>query len=78
MQAYAATYSGHAKIDRRVFLADRSQDTSRELEALKMAAAELKKVSGEGTGFEGAECGWVSGVGGVKGRRGLLVQQALH
>ncbi len=55
MQAYAATYSGHAKIDRLVFIADKSQGTARELEALKMAAAELKKVSAA-TGSEGADC----------------------
>ncbi|GAB4814501.1 hypothetical protein N2152v2_001547 [Parachlorella kessleri] len=44
LEAYAATYNGHAKIDRLIFIADKIQGTARELEALKMAAAELKKT----------------------------------
>eukprot|EP00887_Chlorella_sp_A99_P005019 scaffold4.g5019.t1 len=42
LEAYAAQYSGHAKIDRLLFIADRSAGRPAELEALKLAAAELK------------------------------------
>ena len=77
MQSYAATYSGHAKIDRLMFIADRSQGTARELEALKVAAAELKKVSAGGTGWECAQCvgRWWGGCVGGGGWRGLVVQR---
>lgn len=43
-QAYAQLYSGHGKIDRLLFVADKSGGKPLEVEALKMAAEELKKV----------------------------------
>ena len=46
LQAYAANYSGHAKIDRLLFVADRSVGQPLELEALKLAADALKRVGG--------------------------------
>lgn len=44
-QAYAANYSGHARIDRLMFAAEKSVGKPLELEALKLAADVLKKVS---------------------------------
>lgn len=43
-QAYAANYSGHAKIDRLLFAADKSAGKPLELESLKLAADALKRV----------------------------------
>ena len=43
-QAYIADYTGHAKINRLVFIATKSAGKPLELEALKLAANELKKV----------------------------------
>lgn len=44
VQAYAANYSGHARIDRLLFAADKSAGSPLELEALKLAADALKQV----------------------------------
>ncbi|KAL4439259.1 hypothetical protein ABPG77_004161 [Micractinium sp. CCAP 211/92] len=44
VEAYAANYSGHAKIDRLLFAANKSADTPLELEALKLAADALKQT----------------------------------
>ncbi len=60
LQAYSANYAGHAKIDRLIFIADKSQGTAREVEALKMAASELKKVCREHT-----KIGWKRALGQV-------------
>ena len=43
-QAYAANYSGHARIDRLLFAAEKNVGKPLELEALKLAADALKKV----------------------------------
>lgn len=43
-QAYIANYTGHAKVDRLLFIAERSSGKPLELEALRMAHDELKKV----------------------------------
>ena len=57
LQAYAANYSGHAKIDRLLFVADRSTGQPLELEALKLAADALKRVGG----CCGCSCGRAGG-----------------
>lgn len=44
-QAYISSYTSHTKIDRLVFIAERSAGQPLELEALKIAADELKSVS---------------------------------
>ncbi|EFJ45720.1 hypothetical protein VOLCADRAFT_63341 [Volvox carteri f. nagariensis] len=43
-QAYISNYTGHAKIDRLLFIADRTAGKPLELEALRMAHDELKKT----------------------------------
>ena len=43
-QAYIANYTGHTKIDRLVFIAERSAGKPLELEALQLAADDLKQV----------------------------------
>ncbi len=44
LQGYAANYSSHAKIDRLLFIASASKDASVQLEALRLASDEVKKV----------------------------------
>lgn len=44
LQAYIANYSGHAKIDRLMFIANKCQGRPAELQALTMAATALKQV----------------------------------
>ena len=44
LQAYAANYTGHAKIDRLLFVAKASEGRPLELDALKMAVDALKQV----------------------------------
>ena len=44
LQAYAANYTGHGKIDRLICVADKSAGQPMEVEALKMAVSELQKV----------------------------------
>ncbi|PRW44245.1 COP9 signalosome complex subunit 1 [Chlorella sorokiniana] len=44
IEAYAANYSGHARIDRLLFAAEKSVGRPLELEALKLAADALKKT----------------------------------
>lgn len=44
VQAYIGNYTGHAKLDRLLFIAERSQGRALELDALRMAHDELKKV----------------------------------
>lgn len=63
-QGYIANYTGHTKIDRLVFIANKSAGTPLEVEALKIAHDELKKVarfdgrsSDLVTGAHGAWCG---------------------
>jgi len=41
MQAYISNYTSHTKIDRLLFIAERNQGKSLELEALKLAADEV-------------------------------------
>lgn len=43
-QAYIGNYTSHTKIDRLVFIAEKSAGKPLELEALKIAADELKQV----------------------------------
>ena len=43
-QAYIGNYTGHTKIDRLLFVAERGKGTPLELEALKIAHDELKKA----------------------------------
>ena len=43
-QSYIANYTGHTKIDRLLFIASRSVGKDLELEALRIAHDELKKV----------------------------------
>ncbi len=45
MQAYISNYTSHTRIDRLLFISDRNKGTQLELEALKLAADELKQVS---------------------------------
>ncbi|GIL49002.1 hypothetical protein Vafri_5484 [Volvox africanus] len=44
LEAYISNYTGHAKIDRLLFIAERSAGKPLELEALRMAHDELKKT----------------------------------
>ena len=44
VQAYIASYTSHTKIDRLLFIAEKSVGQPLELEALKIAADELKAV----------------------------------
>lgn len=44
MQAYASSYSGHARVNRLLFLASKTVGTPTELEALRLAADQLRKV----------------------------------
>lgn len=46
MQAYISNYTSHTKIDRLLFVAERNRGTPLELEALKLAADEVKQVHG--------------------------------
>ena len=43
-QAYANNYTGNAKINRLVFISEKTADAGLALSALKMAAEDLKKV----------------------------------
>lgn len=43
-QAYAGNYSGNARINRMIFIADKTTDSALALSALKIAADDLKKV----------------------------------
>lgn len=45
LEAYASNYAGHIKVDRLLFVADKALGHPLELEALKMAADELKKAT---------------------------------
>ncbi len=44
MQAYASNYTGNAKINRLVFISEKTADAGLALSALRIAAEELKKV----------------------------------
>ena len=44
VQAYANSYTGNAKINRLVFISEKTADAGIALSALKIAAEELKKV----------------------------------
>lgn len=44
MQAYASNYTGHAKVNRLIFIASKTAGTPLELEALRLAAEQLRKV----------------------------------
>ncbi len=44
MQAYASSYSGHARVNRLLFIASKTVGTPTELEALRLAADQLRKV----------------------------------
>ena len=44
MQAYANSYTGNARINRLVFISEKTADAGLALSALKMAAEDLKKV----------------------------------
>lgn len=46
VQAYIGNYSSHTKIDRLIFIAEKSAGQPLELEALKLAADELRQVGG--------------------------------
>lgn len=43
-QGYAAYYGGHTKVDRLLFIAGASTDASVQLEALRLAHEEVKRV----------------------------------
>ncbi|KAG2488255.1 hypothetical protein HYH03_013245, partial [Edaphochlamys debaryana] len=43
LEAYIANYTGHARLDRLLFVAERSAGKPLELEALRMAHDDLKK-----------------------------------
>jgi COP9 signalosome complex subunit 1 len=45
MQAYASNYTGNAKINRLIFIAEKTTDTALALSALKLAADDLKRVT---------------------------------
>lgn len=44
LQAYISNYTSHTKVDRLIFIADHYQGKPLELEALKLAADEVKQV----------------------------------
>lgn len=44
LQAYISSYTSHTKVDRLLFIAEHSQGKPLELEALKLAADEVKQV----------------------------------
>ena len=44
MQNYASNYTGHAKINRLIFISEKTADAQLALQALRIAADELKKV----------------------------------
>lgn len=44
LQGYASYYTGHAKVDRLLFIAGASTDASVQMEALRLAHEEAKKV----------------------------------
>ena len=43
-QTYASAYTGHARINRMLFIADNAPTTQMQLEALKIAAEEARQV----------------------------------
>lgn len=45
MQAYAANYVSHGKVNRLLFIASKSNDTGIQLDALRLAADEVAPVS---------------------------------
>lgn len=45
-QVYASQFSGHAKVDRLLFIAKKTRGQQLETDALRLAAEELKKVRG--------------------------------
>jgi COP9 signalosome complex subunit 1 len=45
MQNYASSYTGHAKVNRLIFIAEKTADAQLSLAALRIAADELKKVA---------------------------------
>lgn len=47
LQAYISNYTSHTKIDRLLFIAEHNPGKPVELEALKLAADEVKQVRGE-------------------------------
>lgn len=47
LQTYIANYTGHAKLDRLLFIAEKSGHKPLELEALRLAHDEVKKVGAE-------------------------------
>ena len=44
VQSFAGNYTGHAKVNRLVFIAEKTADAQLALSALRIAADELKKV----------------------------------
>lgn len=44
LQAYASNYTGNVKINRLIFIAENTADSTLALSALKIAADDLKKV----------------------------------
>ena len=44
VQAYASSYTGHARVARLLFIAGKTAGTQMELEALHLAADQLRKV----------------------------------
>ena len=44
VQAYASSYTGHARVARLLFIAGKTAGTQMELEALRLAADQLRKV----------------------------------
>lgn len=44
VQAYASSYAGHARVARLLFVAGKTAGTQMELEALRLAADQLRKV----------------------------------
>ena len=44
VQAYASSYAGHARVARLLFIASKTAGTQMELEALRLAADQLRKV----------------------------------
>ena len=44
VQAYASSYTGHARVARLLFIAGKTAGTQMELEALRLVADQLRKV----------------------------------
>ena len=58
-QAYASNYSGHAKVDRLLYVAERSRGGTLEADALRLVVEELKQVGAGGWVGWGGAGGWV-------------------